>query len=421
MTHRSASTPAAPAAAACFGTAKALPRRRRRQLGRGLVVRAERDFYQILGVARDSDKKTIKSAYRQLARKFHPDVNKESDAEQRFKDISAAYEVLSDDEKRGIYDRFGEAGLKGGFAGAGTGGMGGMQGDFSNPFDIFETFFGGGMGGMGGFGGMGGGGARSRNRPVAGDDQRYDLRLDFTEAVFGCNKEIEVSRLEDCSTCGGTGVKAGTTASTCSTCKGAGQVVQAVRTPLGMFQQVATCPTCGGTGEQFTPCGTCQGDGRVRGSKRISLRVPQGVDEGSRLRVRGEGDAGRRNGEPGDLYVFIGVKPHPQLRREGVTIHSDVEISYVDAILGTTVKVATLGERELSEVDLKIPPGTQPGTTLVMSKRGVPKLGTQNARGDHLVHVKVKIPKSIGSEERNLMEQLRELQAAKPAAKAGWF
>lgn len=417
-------TAALPACGSGFGSSAALKQRRhhpRLQLGQRLVVRADRDFYQILGVSRDADKKTIKSAYRQLARKFHPDVNKESDAEDRFKDISAAYEVLSDDEKRGIYDRFGEQGLKGGFAGAGAGGMGGM-GDFSNPFDIFETFFGGGMGGgMGGFGGMGGG-ARTRNRPVPGDDQRYDLRLDFTEAVFGCSKEIEVSRLEDCSTCSGSGVKPGTTPTTCSTCKGAGQVVQAVRTPLGMFQQVATCPTCGGTGEQSTPCGTCQGDGRVRGSKRISLRVPPGVDEGSRLRVRGEGDAGRRNGEAGDLYVFISVKPHPELRREGATIHSDVEISYVDAILGTTVKVTTLGTNELSQVDLKIPAGTQPGTTLVMSKRGVPKLGTANARGDHLVHVKVKIPKSISGEEKKLMEQLRELQTSKPAASSrGWF
>lgn len=410
-----------------FGSAAQQRRQsRRQQLGQRLVVRAERDFYQILGVEKGADKKTIKSAYRQLARKFHPDVNKEPNAEDKFKDISAAYEVLSDDEKRGMYDRFGEAGLKGGgFApGAGAGGMGGM-GDFSNPFDIFETFFGGGMGGMGGmgggFGGMGGS-ARSRSRPVAGDDQRYDLRLEFTEAVFGCSKEIEVSRLEDCSTCTGSGVKPGTNPTTCGTCKGAGQVVQAVRTPLGMFQQVGTCPTCGGTGEQFTPCGTCQGDGRVRGSKRISLRVPPGVDEGSRLRVRGEGDAGRRNGEAGDLYVFIYVKPHPELRREGVTIHSDVEISYVDAILGTTVKVTTLGNNELSQVDLKIPAGTQPGTTLVMSKRGVPKLGTANARGDHLVHVKVKIPKTISGEERKLMEQLRDMQSSKPAASSrGWF
>lgn len=398
-----------------------MKRRRRRWPSNNLLVFADRDFYQALGVPRNADKKTIKNAYRQLARKFHPDVNKEADAEQTFKDISAAYEVLSDDDKRGLYDRFGEQGVRGGFSGATASGMGGM-GDFSNPFDIFETFFGSGIGNMGGFSGMGGA-ARGRNRPVAGDDQRYDLRLDFTEAVFGCNKEIEVSRLEDCPTCSGSGVKAGTTTAACSTCKGAGQVVQAVRTPLGMFQQVTTCPACTGTGEQFTPCSTCQGDGRMRGTKRISLRVPAGVDDGSRLRVKGEGDVGKRNGEAGDLYVFIFSKPHPELRREGVTIHSDVEISYIDAILGTTVKVTTLGNDGLSEVDLKIPAGTQPGTTLVMSKRGVPKLGTLNARGDHLVHVKVKIPKSVGSEERRLIEQLRELQVSKSVSSSsrGWL
>ncbi len=385
-----------------------------------IITHASRDFYKILGVDRNSDKKTIKSAYRQLARKFHPDVNKESDAEARFKDISAAYEVLADDEKKSIYDRFGEDGLKGGGMGAGGFGGGYGQGDFTNPMDIFESFFGG-MGGGGGFGGgMGGmGGAqqaqRMRNRPIQGDDQRYDMSIDFLEAVFGCQKEVEVSRLESCGTCSGSGVKAGTSPSTCSTCNGQGQVVQAVRTPLGIFQQVSTCPACGGAGETSTPCGTCKGDGRVRGSKRISLRVPPGVDEGSRLRVRGEGDSGKKGGGPGDLYVFLAVRPHPELKRDGTTIHSDVEISYIDAILGTTVQVTTVD----GPVDLKIPAGTQPGTTLVMSKRGVPKLGASNsARGDHLVHVKVKIPKGVSSEEKKLIEELKELAVAN-AGKSG--
>lgn len=422
-----AAAAALPSSSRCIGryplagsapAASSAPRR-----ARGAVVpRAARDFYQILGVDRGSDKKTIKSAYRQLARKFHPDVNKEADAEARFKDISAAYEVLSDDEKKSIYDRFGEEGLKGGgMGGPGFGGMGGNP-DFTNPMDIFESFFGG-MGGMGGggFGGGmgGGGGARMRNRPIPGDDQRYDLQLDFLEAVFGCQKEVEVSRLEGCATCSGSGVKPGTTPSTCATCNGQGQVVQAVRTPLGIFQQVSTCPACGGTGESATPCGTCKGDGRVRGSKRISLRVPPGVDEGSRLRVRGEGDAGRKGGGPGDLYVFVSVRAHPELKRDGTTIHSDVEISYVDAILGTTVQVTTVD----GPVDLKIPAGTQPGTTLVMSKRGVPKLGASAARGDHLVHVKVRIPKAVGGEEKRLVEELRELAGTAKAGAGGkkWF
>lgn len=272
---------------------------------------------------------------------------------------------------------------------------------------------------MGGMGGMGGMGARARTRPIPGDDQRYDLQLDFLEAVFGCQKEVEVSRLEGCSTCSGSGVKPGTTPSQCSTCNGQGQVVQAVRTPLGIFQQVSTCPACGGAGETTTPCSTCKGDGRVRGSKRISLRVPPGVDEGSRLRVRGEGDAGKRGGGTGDLYVFVTVKRHPELRREGTTIHSDVEISYVDAILGKTVQVLTVD----GPVELKVPGGTQPGTTLVMSKRGVPKLGASSARGDHLVHVKVRIPKSVSGEEKRLVEELRSLQSGsqKAGAGKGWF
>lgn len=383
-----------------------------------LVVSASRDFYKILGVSRDADKKSIKSAYRQLARKYHPDVNKEPNAEEKFKDISAAYEVLSDDDQRSIYDRFGEEGLKGG--GMGAGGFGGMGGAYANPMDIFESFFGGMGGGFAG-GGFGGSGAAARNRPVQGDDQRYDIKLDFLEAVFGVQKEVEVTRLEQCGTCSGSGVKAGTTPSTCTACNGAGQVVQAVQTPLGMFQQVSTCPTCGGSGQISSPCNTCNGDGRVRGSKRISLRVPPGVDEGSRLRVRGEGNAGRKGGGPGDLYVFISVKPHPTLRRDGTTIHSDVEVSYVDAILGTKVKVTTVD----GDVDLKIPAGTQPGTTLVMSKRGVPKLGASSARGDHLVHVKVRIPKTVGGEERELIEKLRDMQSGKVDEKAkagrGWF
>ena len=361
----------------------------------------------------------------QLARKFHPDVNKEPGAEEKFKQISNAYEVLSDDQKRPIYDRFGEAGLKGGGPG-GPGGFGGGASDFNNPFDIFEQFFGGGMGGggMGGMGGMGGAGAGQRQRstrPTPGSDERHDLTLEFSEAVFGCSKEVDVSRLESCEACTGSGVKAGTTPSRCGTCGGAGQVVQAVRTPLGAFQQVLTCPACEGAGETSTPCSSCAGDGRVRRSKRISLRVPPGVDGGSRLRVRGEGSAGRRGGEPGDLYVFVRVKEAAggKLRREGTTIHSYVDVSYVDAILGTTVPVETVD----GAVDLKVPPGTQPGTTLVMNKRGVPKLGAAaGVRGDHHVHVRVTIPTKVGGEEKKLVEQLREATKAAPAGgKKGWL
>jgi len=347
---------------------------------RSVVTYAGRDYYEVLGVSRSADNKELKRAYRQLARKYHPDVNKEPDAEQKFKEISNAYEVLSDDQKKAIYDRFGEDGLKGG--------MGGM---------------GGGMGGMGGQ-------RQARNRPTQGDDERYDLEIDFLDAVFGIEKELDTMRLENCDKCSGSGVKAGTKPTTCGTCGGQGQVVATVRTPLGNFQQVTGCQACGGTGQSSTPCPACAGDGRVRRSKKIQLRVPPGVDKGSRLRVRGEGNAGRRGGPPGDLYVFINVRDDPELKRfENVNISSSVTIPYTKAILGCSIKVRTVD----GPVDLKIPPGVQPQATLLMAKRGVPRLGNDSIRGDHYVTVKVTIPSKLSDAEKELVEKLDENASAK--------
>ncbi|XP_020588897.1 chaperone protein dnaJ A6, chloroplastic-like [Phalaenopsis equestris] len=364
--------------------------------GARLTVRADADYYSVLGVSKNASKSEIKSAYRKLARNYHPDVNKEPIAEQKFKEISNAYEVLSDDEKRSIYDKYGEAGLKG---------VGAGMGDFSNPFDLFESLF----EGMGGMGGMGS--RASRNRPTQGDDESYNIVLNFKEAIFGVEKEIEITRLESCGTCDGSGAKPGTKPSKCITCGGQGQVISSARTPLGVFQQVMTCSTCSGTGESSTPCGTCGGDGRVRKSKRISLKVPAGVDSGSRLRVRSEGNAGRRGGPPGDLYVFIEVLSDPVLKRDGNNILYTCKVSYIDAILGTTINVPTVD----GTVDLKIPAGTQPGTTLVMSKKGVPYLGKPNTRGDELVRVQVEIPKRLSGEEKKLIEELASLSKAKTA------
>lgn len=361
-----------------------------------LKVMADVDYYNLLGVSKNSSKSEIKTAYRKLARQYHPDVNKESDAEARFKEISNAYEVLSDDEKRSIYDQYGEAGLKG----AGAGGASG----FSNPFDLFETFFGGmGMGGMGG--------TSTRSRPMQGADEQYDLRLNFLEAIFGTTKDIDVSRLETCNTCDGSGAKPGTSPKPCSRCGGQGQVVSTARTPLGEFRQISTCPACSGAGETSTPCNTCRGDGRERKKKSISLKVPAGVDSGSRLRVRSEGNAGKRGGPPGDLYVFISVLPDPYLSRDGNNILTTCRVSYIDAILGTSKKVPTVD----GETDLKIPAGTQPGTTLVMSKKGAPMLGKPSSRGDQLVRVEVEIPKYLSGEERKLIDQLADLRTVKPA------
>ncbi|XP_022739803.1 chaperone protein dnaJ A6, chloroplastic-like [Durio zibethinus] len=370
-----------------------------RHRGARFIVRAETDYYSVLGVSRNASKSEIKSAYRKLARSHHPDVNKDPGAEQKFKEISNAYEVLSDDEKRSLYDKYGEAGLKGA-------GMG--MGDFSNPFDLFESLF----EGMGGMGGMGMGGRSSRNRAVDGEDEIHYLVLNFKEAVFGVEKEIEIKRLESCGTCNGSGAKPGTTPSKCTTCGGQGQVVSSTRTPLGVFQQVMTCSSCGGTGEISNPCNTCSGDGRVRRTKRISLKVPAGVDSGSRLRVRSEGNAGRRGGSPGDLFVRIEVIPDPVLKRDDTNILYTCKVSYIDAILGTTIKVPTVD----GIVDLKIPAGTQPNTTLVMAKKGVPVLNKSNMRGDQLVRVQVEIPKRLSSEERKLIEELADLSKGKTAS-----
>ncbi|KAL1831760.1 hypothetical protein ACET3Z_001411 [Daucus carota] len=358
--------------------------------GTRLVVRAKTDYYDVIGVSKNSSKSEIKSAYRKLARSYHPDVNKEDSAEAKFKEISNAYEVLSDDEKRSIYDRYGEAGLKG---------SGMDTGDYGSPFDIFESLFDG-MGGMGGRG--------SRSRATEGEDLIYNLVLNFKEAVFGIEKEIEINRLEKCGKCKGSGSKPGSIPSRCRTCGGQGQVVQSARTPLGVFQQVMTCSSCGGTGEISSPCNTCSGDGRVMKSKKISLKVPAGVDGGSRLRVRSEGNAGNNGGPRGDLFVLIDVIPDPVLIRDDTNILYTSKITYTDAILGTTVKVPTVD----GMVDLKVPAGTQPGTTLVMAKKGVPFLNKKNRRGDQLVRVQVVLPKRLSVEEKKLIEQLSNLKNA---------
>ncbi|KAJ7956801.1 Chaperone protein dnaJ [Quillaja saponaria] len=371
------------------GSSQTLHHRR----GSRFIVRADADFYSVLGVSRNASKSEIKSAYRKLARSYHPDVNKEPGAEQKFKDISNAYEVLSDDEKRSIYDRYGEAGLKGSNMNAQ---------DFSNPFDLFESIFET-MDPM-----------RSRgswNRAVEGEDESYRLVLNFKEAVFGVEKEIEISRLESCGTCNGSGAKPGTKPSRCSTCGGQGRVVASTRTPLGVFQQAMTCSSCNGTGEISVPCNTCSGDGRVRRTKRISLKVPAGVDSGSRLRVRNEGNAGRRGGSPGDLFVIIDVIPDAVLKRDDTNILYTCKVSYIDAILGTTIKVPTVD----GMVDLKIPAGTQPNTTLVMARKGVPLLNKSNVRGDQLVRVQVEIPKRLSNDERKLIEELADLSKGKTA------
>jgi molecular chaperone DnaJ len=353
------------------------------------------DYYEILGVSRDADKEEMKRAYRRLARKYHPDVNKEPGAEDRFKEINRAYEVLSEPETKARYDRFGEAGVASG-AGAGYPDFGDMG--FA---DIFESFF------SGFAGGMGQQAVRRRSGPARGDDLRLDLKLEFREAVFGGDKEIRIPHLENCNVCNGIGAKAGTRPRTCQTCSGTGQVRRATRTPFGSFTQVSVCPTCNGEGQVIEDkCEACGGAGRKQETKKLKITIPPGVDNGTRLRVSKEGDAGLRNGPPGDLYVYLFVEEDAEFHRDGINVLSEIKISYLQAILGCRLEVNTVD----GPVELTIPPGTQPGTVLTLENHGVPKLGNPVSRGDHLITILIDIPTRITAEERELLEKLAKIK-----------
>ncbi|CAN6706905.1 unnamed protein product [Malus baccata var. baccata] len=367
----------------------------KRSIGR--VFAASGDYYATLGVPKSATSKEIKAAYRRLARQYHPDVNKQPGATEKFKEISAAYEVLSDDKKRSLYDQYGEAGVKSAVGG-------GSSAYTTNPFDLFETFFG---PSMGGFSGMDSGfGTRRRSTVTKGEDIRYDFTLEFSEAIFGAEKEFELSHLETCEVCAGTGGKVGSKMRICSTCGGRGQVMRTEQTPFGLFSQVSVCPNCSGDGEVISEyCRKCSGEGRVRVKKSIKVKVPPGVSTGSILRVAGEGDAGPKGGPPGDLYVYLDVEEIEEIQRDGINLSSKVSISYLDAILGVAVKVNTVE----GVTTLQIPPGTQPGDILVLAKKGVPKLNKPSIRGDHIFTIKVTIPNRISSKERELLEELASL------------
>jgi molecular chaperone DnaJ len=355
-----------------------------------------RDYYEILGVSRDADKEEIKRAYRRLARKYHPDVNKEPGAEERFKEINRAYEVLSEPEIRERYNRFGEAGVSGA-AGVGFQDMSDMGG-FA---DIFESIF------SGFAGGMGGQAQRRRNGPVRGDDLRLDLKLDFREAVFGGEKEIRISHLETCEVCSGSGAKPGTRPRTCSTCSGTGQVRRVTRTPFGSFTQVSTCPTCNGSGMVIEDkCDACDGKGAKQVTKKLKISIPAGVDNGTRLRISQEGDAGQRSGPAGDLYVYLFVNEDEEFQRDGINVLSEIKISYLQAILGCRLEVNTVD----GPVELLIPPGTQPNTVMKLENRGVPRLGNPVSRGDHMITVLIDIPTKVTPEERELLEKLAKIK-----------
>ncbi len=347
---------------------------------------AQRDYYEVLGVSKSAGQDEIKSAFRQLARKFHPDVNKEPDAEERFKEINEAFAVLSDQEKRAAYDRFGHAGVNG---------MGGAP-DFSTIdfSDIFEEFF--------GFGG--GGRRRARNAPRRGADLNLAVTLTFEEAVFGVDKEIEYTRDETCSTCRGTGAQPGTSPVRCTTCEGRGEVRQVRQTFLGSMVQVTTCPTCNGQGEVInTPCPTCRGRGLERKTIHKTVTIPGGVDTGTQIRLAGEGQPGIFGGPNGNLYVEIQVRSHKFFRRNGTDILVDLNINVAQAALGADIEVPTVD----GPTRLNIPSGTQPGRIFTLKGKGVPFLRS-NGRGDQKVIVNVEVPARLNAEQRKLFEQLAQ-------------
>ena len=351
---------------------------------------SKKDYYEVLGVTKTASEDEIKKAFRKLARKYHPDVNRENskEAEEKFKEANEAYEVLSNAEKRRQYDQFGHAAFDASQGGAGGFGGFGGAGGFN---DIFDMFF-------GGQSGFGFGGSRAAG-PERGSDLRYDMELSFEQAAFGLETEIKVPRTEECGTCHGTGAAAGTHPETCPNCKGTGQTQVVQNTPFGRMVNVKTCDRCHGEGKiVHTPCSDCNGRGKVRNKRKIKIKIPAGVDTGSRLRVSREGEAGSRGGPPGDLYVYVFVKPHNLFTRDGNDVICEVPISIVQAALGGEVDVPTLD----GKVNLRIPEGTQSGTILRMKEKGIPHL-RGHGRGDELVRIKVVTPKKLTDRQRELL------------------
>ena len=356
----------------------------------------KRDYYEILGVEKGADKKEIKKAYRKLAMKHHPDVSDDPESADKFKEISEAYAVLSDEEKRNTYDQFGHAG------------MGGYSNEdiFRNVNfdDIFRGFgfdFGDIFGDIFGFGG-----GRRGNRPQQGDDVYHEMSITLEDAAFGLEKDIDISHKKICSTCRGSKAEPGTDTHQCSQCGGTGQVQQISRTPLGQFVNVRPCPQCRGEGVIIdTPCHECHGKGIVRETSTIHIKVPPGVEDGSRLRVPGEGDVGKRGGPPGDLYVLISVKPHKLFERHGSDLIYEQPISFVQASLGDEVDIPTLGEEIVS---LKIPNGTQSGTSFRIKGKGMPHL-RWNGHGNLYVKVKVVVPKKLNSKQKELLREFKDI------------
>ncbi|MBE6108079.1 MAG: molecular chaperone DnaJ [Erysipelotrichaceae bacterium] len=355
----------------------------------------KRDYYEVLGLSKGASDAEIKKAYRSLAKKYHPDMNKEPGAEEKFKEINEAYEVLSDPQKKATYDQFGHAGMDGaGFGGFGQGGF--SSAGFDDLNDIFGSFFG---------GGFGGGSRRASNGPRKGQDRYMQMRISFMDAIFGKTETIKVDLDEQCSDCGGTGAYSKSDIQTCSTCHGTGSVMQQQRTVFGVMQTQAPCPDCGGTGKKILrKCTKCNGKGYEHKRVEVEVKIPAGIQSGQQLRVSGKGERGTNGGPNGDLFIEIIVASHEKFVREGRNIYIDVPISNVDAALGCTIDVPTV----YGEVELTIPAGTQTGTQFRIRGKGVKDLRNSEP-GDQYVEISVEIPKKLSREERELYMKLRDL------------
>lgn len=356
----------------------------------------KRDYYEVLGIDKSADQDTIKKAYRTLAKKYHPDINKSPDAVEKFKEVQEAYEILSDENKKSLYDRYGHAGVDpqaaGGFGGAGAGGF--NFGDF-DVGDIFSSFF----------GGRSSGGNR-RNSPMQGDDKYLQMEISFLDAAFGVKKVISLNVDEKCSDCSGTGAKGGSDYETCSQCNGTGTVRSQQRTMFGVFESTTTCPRCNGKGKVVkNKCDTCHGDGYIRKKVNVDVNVPAGINSGQQLRIAGKGERGINGGPNGDLYIEIVVAPHKHFTRKGNDIYVNIPISYVDATLGCKLDVPTIH----GDVTIDVPPGIQNAQQLRIKGKGIKDLRS-NSLGDEYVILDIKVPTKLSKEEKDLYTKLKNIQ-----------
>ncbi|CAM3105980.1 molecular chaperone DnaJ [Sporolactobacillus spathodeae] len=358
---------------------------------------SKKDYYEILGVSKDASKDEIKKAFRGLARKYHPDVNKDPDAPEKFKEISKAYEVLSDPQKRAQYDQFGEEDPNQGFGGGGFGGQGFGGADFGFG-DIFDQIF------------NGGGRRRDPNAPRQGADLQYEMTITFEEAAFGKTTEIRVPKEETCSTCHGTGAKPGTKPETCAHCHGTGQMNTEQDTPFGRIVNRRVCSYCHGTGKIVkNPCHTCNGKGKVKVNKKIEVKIPAGIDDGQQIRLSGHGESGANGGPSGDLYIVFNVKPHKIFQRDGDNVYLEVPLHFAQVALGDEIEVPTL----YGNVRLRIPAGTQTGTKFRLKGKGIKNVRGYG-QGDEHVTVKVVTPKHLTEEQKTIFRKLGGLQNESP-------